>query len=106
MTTVTMTVDCGMLGENDIVFDVKYTPGTPDVMYLSNGDPGYPGDPAELEVLSATCNGVDISKAFRFEEDPFYDILCEKAWEAIEAEAEDAAEAYASERKDVKRDLA
>ena len=41
MTTVTMTIDCGTLGENEIVFDVKYTPGTPDVMYLSNGDPGY-----------------------------------------------------------------
>jgi hypothetical protein len=34
--------------------DVKYTysPGTPDVMYLPNGDPGYPGDPPECVIAS------------------------------------------------------
>jgi hypothetical protein len=26
-----------------------YYPGTPDVFYLPNGDPGYPGDPPELD---------------------------------------------------------
>ena len=29
--------------------DAWYSPGTPDVMYLPNGDPGYPGDPPEVE---------------------------------------------------------
>jgi len=33
-----------------VTFD--YTPGTPDVMYLPNGDPGYPGDPDELAIES------------------------------------------------------
>lgn len=33
-----------------VTFD--YNPGTPDVMYLSNGDPGYPGDPPELNIES------------------------------------------------------
>lgn len=31
-------------------FNCRYAdiyPGTPDVFYLPNGDPGYPGDPAE-----------------------------------------------------------
>ena len=36
--------------ELDVVVEYTYSPGTPDVMYLSNGDPGYPGDPAECEV--------------------------------------------------------
>lgn len=34
------------------VFTVEvesYTPGTPDVMYLPNGDPGHPGDDEECE---------------------------------------------------------
>lgn len=26
-----------------------YTPGRPAVMYLRNGDPGYPDEPAEIE---------------------------------------------------------
>lgn len=30
----------------------EYSPGTPDVMYLPNGDPGYPGDPPELSLES------------------------------------------------------
>lgn len=36
--------------ELDVVVEGTYTPATPDVMYLPNGDPGYPGDPAELEI--------------------------------------------------------
>lgn len=33
--------------EFEIEFD--YRPATPDVWYLPNGDPGYPGDPEEIE---------------------------------------------------------
>ena len=32
----------------------NYTPGRPAVMYLRNGDPGYPADPAEFE-LTEVC---------------------------------------------------
>jgi hypothetical protein len=42
-----------MLVERDghtLRFTADYSPGTPDVMYLPNGDPGYPGDPEEFEV--------------------------------------------------------
>ena len=39
-----------MIGEQDFEVEFYYTPGTPDVMYLPNGDPGYPGDPEELEL--------------------------------------------------------
>jgi hypothetical protein len=34
-----------------------YSPATPDVMYLSNGDPGYPGSDAEAEVLAVWKKG-------------------------------------------------
>jgi hypothetical protein len=32
-----------------VFFD--FTPGTADVRTLPNGDPGYPGDPPEVEIL-------------------------------------------------------
>ncbi len=47
----TVTLGFGVLGELDLQVVYRYSPGTPDVWYLPNGDPGYPGDPAELEIL-------------------------------------------------------
>lgn len=38
-----------------VTVDYLYHPGTPDVLTLPNGDPGYPGDPEELEVYTATA---------------------------------------------------
>ena len=35
----------------------NYRAGTPDVHYLPNGDPGYPGDPPEFEVVYAVDDG-------------------------------------------------
>lgn len=47
------------IGEDDTEVTVKYVahPGTPAVMYLRNGDPGYPAEPPECEFLSVTANG-------------------------------------------------
>lgn len=41
-------------------FEVEFTvsPGRPAVMYLRNGDPGYPEEPAELEVFDFVLNHV------------------------------------------------
>lgn len=42
-----------MLVERDgqtLRFTADFSPGTPDVMYLPNGDPGDPGDPEEFAV--------------------------------------------------------
>ena len=41
-----------VLDKQSIIVSWKFYPGTPDVWYLSNGDPGYPGDPAEAEIKS------------------------------------------------------
>src|SRR5689334_1290896 len=40
--------------EYDACCTANYWGGSPDVMYLSNGDPGYPGDPPEAEITSVT----------------------------------------------------
>jgi hypothetical protein len=39
--------------EYEIEIEASYLPGTEDVPYLSNGDPGHPGDPEEIEFLAA-----------------------------------------------------
>lgn len=36
-----------------IEITVNYTAGSPAVMYQRNGDPGWPGDPAEIDVIEA-----------------------------------------------------
>jgi len=49
------------LGE--IILDVTgdYSPATPDVWYLPNGDPGYPGESEEFEISAIEYMGKDIT---------------------------------------------
>lgn len=54
----------------------EYSPGTPDVWYLRNGDPGYPGDPEEFSISSATYNSIDVTDLI--------DALDVNAWMRIE----------------------
>ena len=55
MTRPRQTIDTGVTlldGEElDVVVTFVYTPPTPGRMYERNGDPGYPPEPAEVEVL-------------------------------------------------------
>ena len=55
MRTLVVELTCSLIDEDDVDcgFAVTYTPSTPDVMYQRNGDPGWPGDPAELDVTKA-----------------------------------------------------
>ena len=39
--------------EIDLSLEFDYSPGRAAVMYLRNGDPGYPEEPAECELLHA-----------------------------------------------------
>lgn len=55
------TVDLGQAGELEVTVKYTYSPGTKDVMYLPNGDPGYPGDPAVFDVLEISCEGINIT---------------------------------------------
>lgn len=44
------TIDLGIAGEHDVRIEYTITPGYPGRMYLSNGDPGYPPEPDEVEI--------------------------------------------------------
>jgi len=55
MTTIfsqTVTLDLGALGESEVSVDYTYRAGRPGRRYLCNGDPGYPDEPAEVEILN------------------------------------------------------
>lgn len=54
--------DLGMLGEQEVEVTGTYAPGTPDVMYLPNGDPGYPGDPEEFETTKVMWGDIDLTE--------------------------------------------
>jgi hypothetical protein len=43
--------------EADVLVEYQYVPGRPAVMYLRNGDPGYPADPEEVDILSVFISG-------------------------------------------------
>tara|TARA_R100001198_G_C5203371_1_gene191536 strand:+ start:55 stop:411 length:357 start_codon:yes stop_codon:yes gene_type:complete len=44
----------------DCVFKLQYIYGEPEVQYFSNGDPGTPATPDEIELLAVTINSVNI----------------------------------------------
>lgn len=56
----TVTQDFGCLGEHDVQVDYSYSPGRPGKMYMSNGDPGYPDEPAEFEIVNVYLYGLDV----------------------------------------------
>ena len=81
----TIQVPCGHeLADVDCIVEFKCYPGRPAVMYLRNGDPGYPEDPAEIEVISVKDGRDDYteSHAEMLSED---DNFCEAAWQVYEA---------------------
>lgn len=51
------------VGGEELELEVRgeFHPGTPDVWYLKNGDPGHPGDPAEVDIHSITHNGAPVT---------------------------------------------
>ena len=97
-------------GLGDIAMTVRfnYTPGRPAVMYLRNGDPGHPADPAEVEFVSARLGISDewLNKmASEWAEewlasDEGYVKACEAAESRIEADRERAAEMRAELQKE------
>jgi len=53
MTKHMMKVDCPFAGDTMLVeITYNFRQGRPAVMYLRNGDPGYPADPHEVEFVS------------------------------------------------------
>ncbi len=56
----TVTLDFGNLGEHEVQVDYTYSPGRPGKMYMPNGDPGYPDEPAEVEILNVWLYELDV----------------------------------------------
>jgi hypothetical protein len=55
--------------EIELRIEATYSPGCDAVPYLKNGDPGFPSEPAEVEILSATDdNGTEWELTEREEE--------------------------------------
>ncbi len=73
---------------------------TPDVWYLANGDPGYPGSPAECEVLKVMLGKVEVVdwEALKFNMGK----LEERAYEAANDKAQGDRESYDESREDLR----
>jgi len=59
----------------EIIFQVDYdfTPGRPGMWTLSNGDPGYPDEPDEMNIDAIRVMGIDV-----------YDVLSQDTINQIE----------------------
>jgi hypothetical protein len=67
----------------------RYLPGSPAVYYQRNGDPGWPAEPAEMEVISAklidgdgltpTAKEVEEWASEWLDDDSGYRLACENA---------------------------
>jgi hypothetical protein len=80
---ITVFLQCGDLGEDvECVIQYDYTKGRPERQYLSNGDPGYPADPAEVDIteLFVVPWGVKIDPKFvtEYAFDGIYDLIVEQ----------------------------
>lgn len=89
-------------GESELEVEVSVTLGRPGRMYLSNGDPGYPDEPGEVEVLGAwICRGWDDEKKTHRQRRKIelpgrlHAVVEEQAFEEAAQEEEDARSARA-----------
>lgn len=92
-------------GESEIEFKVKVTPGYPGRQYLPNGDPGYPDEPPEVEVLGAwLCRKWDqATRKHKHRRVLDHDTLLQddNLWRRVEDKALEAAdEAYEDAKQD------
>lgn len=75
--------------EEDVVVEFKYHEGRPAVMYLRNGDPGYPEEPPEIEIVQITpAYGGEIGdELFNELDEQLQDsqAFMDAAWEVVEA---------------------
>lgn len=87
-------------GEQQIEVDCNYLPGYPAIPTLSNGDPGEPGCPDELDILSVSCPHALVYRdgAFTLSIDAGADLrelFAEKEWNRFEDEVWKEAKAEA-----------
>lgn len=67
--------------DDPIFVQFNYLPSTPGRMYLSNGDPGYPPEPAEFDINAVFIGEKEITD---YDYDEVYEALLEKESEIEE----------------------
>lgn len=72
----------------NLIVDGTYKAGTPDVRFLSNGDPGYPGDPPEFDIISVEADDGDPVTGLDCDNDEFYYRVINEAENTLHAETE------------------
>ena len=63
MSKIRQTEVCIFGTDATAVVKFTYTPGSPGKMYLRNGDPGYPEEPAEVEIDEVLINTFKMGKS-------------------------------------------
>lgn len=78
--------------EYEATLKIRYLRGRPGVWYLRNGDPGYPPEPDDFDIVAVICDGADERIRDRIAEIAYED---DDLRDAIgEAYAEEMAAAY------------
>lgn len=88
MIEITLTVEReladGSIEEVEVTVCGHFRAGQPGVMYLANGDPGYPPEPDEVEIESATLSDGTPWELTESQIRSAEEKIAEKAIEAIE----------------------
>ena len=68
-----------------VEFEVEYcySPFRPGCYYMNNGDPGYPDEPADVEIFSVSHKGTDFTEFFT---DYLFELLEDEILKSREAE--------------------
>ena len=85
--------------DDPLTVSFDYYKGSPAVRYLRNGDPGYPSEPAEVDLISVKLNGIEVSDTISVKEE---DEIMEACFEWIA----DYDEPDEYDRADYERDCA
>jgi hypothetical protein len=90
-------------GDVDAEVSFTYSAGRPGRNYMPNGDPGYPDEPAELDIVSVKVFGVEVGGDFL---EQHGDRIEQAAIDYIEETVADQMEAYWSSRAAAMREEA
>ena len=66
---------------NEVICFCKMYSGRKGRMYMPNGDPGYPEEPGECDLVSATIRGTDALESIT---DDLREVIDRMAWEVLD----------------------
>lgn len=93
------------LKDEELEVEVDFSPGNPGTMYRSNGDPGDPPEPDEVEIKSAIrlSDGKDVSELLVDYYDEVMDAISEEANNSLAAINAAEADSYYQEQQEAAR---